>query len=107
MFYKQDDLGFKEPVEGVKRKTLTYGEKTLMAEFRVKKGGKLPEHSHPQEQIGYLISGRIAFIIDGERKVADPGDSWCIHADVPHSAEIVKDSVVIEVFSPVREDFLP
>ena len=107
MFYKKDDLGYKAPVEGVKLKTLTYGEKTLMAEFRVKKGGILPEHIHPHEQIGYVISGRIVFNIDGERNVADPGDSWCIHGDVPHSAEIVEDSVVIEVFSPVREDFLP
>jgi quercetin dioxygenase-like cupin family protein len=107
MFYKKDDLGYKEPMEGVRMKTLTHGEKTLMAEFRVKKGGILPEHTHPHEQIGYLISGRIAFIIDGERKVAESGDSWCIHSDVPHSAEMVEDSVVIEVFSPVREDYLP
>lgn len=107
MFYKKDDLGYKEPVEGVKIKTLTYGEKTLMAEFRLKKGVNLPEHTHPHEQIGYLISGRIVFTIDGEQKVAAPGDSWCIHGDVPHSAEIAEDSVAIEVFSPVREDFLP
>jgi quercetin dioxygenase-like cupin family protein len=107
MFYKKGDLGYKAPVEGVKLKTLTYGEKTLMAEFRLKKGSTLPEHSHPHEQIGYLVSGRIVLIIDGERNPAEPGDSWCIHGDVPHSGETVEDSVVIEVFSPVREDFLP
>lgn len=107
IFYKKDDLGYKGPVEGVKLKTLTYGEKTLMAEFRLKKRSTLPEHSHPHEQIGYLVSGRIVLIIDGQRKPAEPGDSWCIHGDVLHSGETVEDSVVIEVFSQVREDFLP
>ncbi len=107
MFYKKNDSGYKEPMEGVKLKALTYGEKTLLAEFRSKKGAILAEHSHPHEQIGYLVSGRIVLIIDGERNPAEPGDSWCIHGDVPHSAETLEDAVVIEVFSPVRKDFLP
>ncbi len=107
MFYKKDDSGYKEPMEGVKLKTLTHGEKTLLAEFRSKKGAILAEHSHPHEQTGYLVSGRIDFTIDGERHLVEPGDSWCIHGDVPHSAETLEDAVVIEVFSPVREDFLP
>ncbi len=107
MFYKKDDSGYKEPMQRVKLKTLTYGEKTLLVEFRSKKGAILAEHSHPHEQIGYLISGRIVLTIDGERNLPEPGDSWCIHGDVPHSGETVEDAVVIEVFSPVREDFLP
>ena len=107
MFYKKDDSGHKEPIPGVKLKTLTYGEKTLLAEFRNQKGAVLTEHSHPHEQIGYLISGRIAFTIDGKQYLAEPGDSWCIHGGVPHSAETLEDALVIEVFSPVREEFLP
>ena len=107
MFYKKDDSGFKEPFEGIKRKTLTYGEKTLLFEFRTKKGAILAEHSHSYEQIGYLISGRIVLTIDGERNLIEPGDSWCIPGDVPHSGEGVEDAVLIEVFSPVLKDFLP
>ena len=65
MFYKKEDSGYKEPAEGVKLKALTYGEKVLMAEFRTSKGSVLPPHSHPHEQIGYLVSGRIILEIDG------------------------------------------
>ena len=107
MFYKKEDSGYKEPADGVKLKALTYGEKVLMAEFRTSKGSVLPPHSHPHEQIGYLVSGRIILEIDGVRHPAEPGDSWCIAGDVPHTAEALEDSVVIEVFSPVREDYLP
>lgn len=107
MFYKKNEDGYKEPVQGTKMKTLTYGDKTLLAEFRVAKGSYLPEHSHPHEQIGYLVSGRLKFNINGEILDTEPGDSWCIAGDIPHSAQTLEDCVVIEVFSPVREDFLP
>ena len=74
---------------------MTYGEKTLLVEFRSKKGAILAEHSHPHEQIGYLISGRIVLTIDGERNLPEPGDSWCIHGDVPHSGETVLSQVTV------------
>jgi quercetin dioxygenase-like cupin family protein len=49
----------------------------------------------------------LGLIIGDERFDAKPGDSWCIPGDVVHGAEILEDSVVVEVFSPVREDYLP
>ena len=107
MFNKSNDEGFQEPFAGVRLKTVAHGDKTLMAEFRLTKGHELPEHSHPHEQTGYLVSGRIVLIIEGQRNDAEPGDSWCIPGDAIHSAEIKEDSVLVEVFSPVREDYLP
>ena len=83
MFTKKSNDGFKEMFDGINFKTLVYGEKTLMTEFRMKAGSALPRHSHPHEQIGYLISGRIAFTIDGKQYLAEPGDSWCIHGGCP------------------------
>jgi quercetin dioxygenase-like cupin family protein len=67
----------------------------------------IPEHRHPQEQTGYLVSGRLEFSIDGAKLVAEPGSSWSLPADLPHSASALEDSIVVEVFSPVREDYLP
>ena len=107
MFYKADDNGFKPALPGIRRKTLTYGESTLFTEFRMEKGRVLPRHSHPHEQTGYLVRGKLILAIGNDIFEVGPGDSWCINADVEHSAEIVEDTVAIEVFSPVREDYLP
>ena len=107
MFHKRNDSGYKEAAEGVRLKTLVHGAKTLLSEFRLEGGRSLPSHSHPHEQTGYLVSGRLGLIIGDERFDAKPGDSWCIPGDVVHAAEILEDSVVVEVFSPVREDYLP
>jgi hypothetical protein len=78
-----------------------------MAEFLLKKGSRLPQHSHPHEQTGYLVKGRIRLFIGSTKNDVVPGDSWCIPSGVEHGAEILEDSVAIEVFSPVREDYLP
>ncbi len=106
MFYKHDDTGFKAPADGVQLKTLVHGEKTLLCEFRLKKGSRVPEHSHPHEQTGYMVSGRLKFIAGDETFEALPGDSWCIPGNVVHMAEPLEDSVIVEVFSPVREEYL-
>ena len=107
MFAKHSDEGFVQVVNGIQRKTLVHGEKTLLGEFHLPKGALLPLHSHPNEQTGYLVSGRMRFDVAGEIFEAYPGDSWCIPAGVPHSAEILEDAVAIEVFAPVRADYLP
>lgn len=107
MFYKHNNDGYKQALEGIKLKTLVYGNKTLFTEFRLEKGSQLPRHAHPQEQTGYLIAGRIRLSIGDEIFEVEPGDSWCILSNVEHRAEILADSMAIEVFSPVREDYLP
>jgi quercetin dioxygenase-like cupin family protein len=99
--------GYKDVLDNIKMKTLVYGEKTLMVAFRLAKGADLPAHQHPHEQTGYLVSGRIDLTIGGVVHAVCPGDSWCIPGDVPHSAVAHADSVALEVFSPVREDYLP
>ncbi|MEJ5311921.1 MAG: cupin domain-containing protein [Anaerolineae bacterium] len=106
MFYKRNPEGYQQALPGIRRKTLVYGDKTLTAEFHLAKGSQLPLHAHPQEQTGYLISGRMRFFIGDEVFDAEPGDSWCVPGNVEHRAEILEDTVVVEVFSPVREDYL-
>ncbi len=107
MFQKKDEHGYKQAVEKITRKTLVYGKKTLLSEFRLEKGASLPSHNHPHEQTGYLVSGHIDLTIGQETHEVEPGDSWCIPGNIDHSAAAHKDSVVVEVFSPVREDFIP
>jgi quercetin dioxygenase-like cupin family protein len=92
-------------LEGIERKTLVYGDKTLFTQFRLAGGKTLPSHKHPQEQTGYLVSGHINLIINGVRHDIRPGDSWNIKGNIEHSAEIITDSIAVEVFAPVREDY--
>lgn len=103
---KVSENGYVEMLEGIERKTLVYGEKTLLTQFQLAQGKTLPSHKHPQEQTGYLVSGHIILIIDGEKHDMKPGDSWSIKGNVEHSAEIIADSIALELFSPVREDYL-
>ncbi len=107
MFYSRSSDGYQEALKGVRRKTLVHGANTLLTEFRIEAGSVIPVHSHAQEQTGYLLSGRLQFTVGDESILAEPGDSWCLAGDLPHGAEALEDSVVIEVFSPVREDYLP
>ena len=98
---------YKDVLEKIQQKTLVYGDRTLMAEFRLEQGADLPRHSHPHEQTGYLVSGEIELSIGDETHQVKPGDSWCIAGGVEHKATVLEDSVAIEVFSPVREDYIP
>ncbi len=107
MLTKKNSAGYLSRIPGIDQKTLVYGEKTLMVEFRLKKGYPLPRHAHPYEQTGYLVSGRMILTIGDTPQECREGDSWCIAQNVEHSADILEDTVAIEVFSPVREDFLP
>lgn len=107
MFYKHDTYGYRQAVDGVRMKTLVYGENTLFTEFLLSAGHTLPRHAHEQEQTGYLVSGAIRLSIGNDAFDVGPGDSWCIPGGVEHGAEILADSVAIEVFSPVRKDYLP
>lgn len=107
VFVKTGPDGFLPVLPGIQRKTLVHGEHTLTTEFRMNAGSALPVHSHPHEQTGYLVSGHIRLTIGDEPFDVTPGSSWCIPGNVVHRAEILANSVAIEIFSPVREDYLP
>jgi quercetin dioxygenase-like cupin family protein len=107
MFAQKQDSGYIPVTEGITRQTLVHGEHTLMTEFVLKKGALLPAHRHPQEQTGYLVSGHMVLTIGDEVHEVRASDSWMIPGNMEHRAKIIADSVAIEVFSPVRQDYLP
>ncbi len=88
-------------------KALTFGDNSMLCEFHLKKGSVVPLHQHPQEQTGYLISGRMRFSGENGEFVAGPGSSWSFKGGVNHAADVLEDTVLVEVFSPVRMDYLP
>ncbi len=104
--YKKNDEGYWEAVDGLRLKTLVHGDRSMLCEFRVEGGKALPSHKHPHEQTGYLISGHMKLTVGAKDFDVEPGDSWCIPGDVEHAAEAYEDSMGVEVFSPVREEYL-
>ena len=107
MFCKHNTVEYRELLDGVRLQTLVYGEKTLMGRFTLTKGARIPPHKHPHEQTGIMISGKLLFTVDKKEHEVETGDSWCIPGDSEHSVIAVEDSVVMEVFSPYRVDYLP
>jgi quercetin dioxygenase-like cupin family protein len=77
-----------------------------MTKFILHTGGSVLLHSHPQEQTGYLIQGKMVMTIDGKEYSLQAGDSWSIAGNVTHGVEVEEECTVIEVFSPLREDYL-
>ncbi len=106
MFNNKTDKGYRTARPGVNFRTLAFGERTHLTEFRLAKGSIIPKHEHPHEQTGYLVSGGMTFVIAGETFETKPGDGWSIPGGVSHSVDVHEDCVVIEVFSPAREDYL-
>lgn len=107
MFYQHNAEGYRQPISGITQKTLVYGQNSLLTEFHLAFGSALPMHNHPQEQTGYLVSGRLRLTIGEETRDLAPGDSWSVPGNVIHGAQVLEDAVAIEVFSPLREDYLP
>ncbi len=64
MIIKADPDGYREVLAGVRLKTLVHGARTLLTEVKLEKGAVVPEHQHPHEQTGYLISGSLRFFLD-------------------------------------------
>ncbi|WP_321429131.1 cupin domain-containing protein [uncultured Methanolobus sp.] len=106
MFCKHSNEGYKEVLPGIMMKTIVYGDKTLMTEFLLQKGNHLPSHEHIHEQTGYMVSGKILLTIGDETYEVTAGDSWNIPSNIPHEAQVIEDSVAIEVFSPRRDEYL-
>jgi len=106
MIHQPDSSNFKELLPGIFMKTLTHGANALLCEFRLTKGTIIPAHQHPQEQIGYLVHGSLRLFGDEGESIVATGSSWCFKGGVIHGAEVLVDSVAVEVFSPMRLDYL-
>jgi quercetin dioxygenase-like cupin family protein len=87
------------------RKTITWGERTLVSEVTLEQGGVVPIHSHSHEQTGYVVSGAIEFTLGDRTVVIRSGEGYLIPGNVPHGCLAIEPSVAVDVFSPVREEY--
>jgi len=95
------DLG-----NGVRRKILASGGGLMTVEFHFAQGAVGALHSHPHEQVGYVVSGRFRFTLEGRDVELGPGDSYYVSPHLVHGAEALEEGVLLDVFTPQRQDFL-
>ncbi len=99
----------KEPVvEGIDRRLVT-GARSMLAHVYIQKGYVVPKHSHDNEQFTYILSGALRFWIGADKKeVIDvhAGEVLHIPSNVPHEARALEDTVDLDVFTPIRQDWL-
>jgi quercetin dioxygenase-like cupin family protein len=105
MLTHRSDAAPVEMLPGVTRRTLNSSERLMLIEVALEKGVVVPSHSHPHEQVGYLISGRVLFELGDQRRELAAGDSWLVPPNVPHQVTALEPSVAIDVFSPPREEY--
>ena len=95
-----------ELAPGVRRKTVAVGDKMMQVVIWFAKGAKVAEHSHINEQVTGVLTGKMRFVIDGNLREAASGESVLIRSNLRHGAEALEESWLLETFSPVREDML-
>lgn len=98
--------GFIDIAPGVHRRTIAAGEKMHQIYVRLDAGSTVTLHRHHNEQIAFCVSGNLLLTIDGKLHDLKPGQCALIPGNVPHSADVNVDTIVIDTFSPPREDML-
>ena len=91
---------------GVTRKILCYSDELMMCEISFQKGAKGNFHSHEHLQITYIAKGSFEFTIDGETKIVKQGDSVYMPSNAEHGVTCLEDGILVDVFNPMRKDFL-
>ncbi len=85
---------------------MAYGERAMLAKIILRKGARVPEHSHENEQISYMLAGALRFIVQGREIIVRGGEVLVIPSNTPHSAEALEDTVDLDIFCPPRADWI-
>lgn len=91
---------------GVNFEVLAVGKESMVTKMLFKQSDFAPFHKHPNEQNGYVISGQYKLLFDNKEYIITSGDSYSIPANMAHSMEIIEPGEIIDVFTPVRQDYL-
>jgi unsaturated pyranuronate lyase len=94
------------PEPGLRRKVMAYNDKLFLVEHRMVKGWKGTVHSHPHDQMVYVVGGRLKVTSDGKIFEIQTGDSFVVRGGVEHGAVALEDSLVVDIFTPCREDYI-
>ena len=102
----QKDIPLTDLGGGVQRRVLAYNEQQMIVEVRFEKGGVGSMHTHPHVQSTYVKSGKFRFTIDGEDVEVAAGDTIAFPPDIPHGTLCLEAGVLLDIFTPMRKDFI-
>jgi len=106
VFIEDKDIQWEMPDPGIRRKVMAYNEQLMLVKVEFQQGAVGALHEHYHSQISHVESGVFEITIDGEKRVLKAGDAYYIPPHVVHGALCLEPGVLIDVFSPHREDFI-
>jgi quercetin dioxygenase-like cupin family protein len=103
--HRWDEIALEKVTEMISRKLIT-GEREMLAQIYLKRGAVVPMHKHESEQLTYVLQGALRFLIGGQEITVREGEVLHIPSWVPHQAEALDDTFEMDIFSPIRHDWL-
>jgi len=103
--HRWDEIALEKVTEMISRKIVS-GEREMMAQIYLKRGALVPIHTHESEQMTYILQGALRFLVDGEEIIVREGEVLHIPSRLPHQAEALEDTLELDVFSPVRTEWM-
>ena len=103
--HRWDEIALEKVTEMISRKIVS-GEREMLAQIYLKRGALVPIHTHDSEQMTYILQGALRFFVDGEEIIVREGEVLHIPSRLPHQAEALEDTLELDVFSPVRTEWI-
>jgi len=103
--HRWDEIALEKITEMMSQKIIA-GEREMLAQIYLKRGALVPTHSHESEQMTYVLQGSLRFVVGGEEVIVREGEVLHIPSSTPHQAEALEDTFELDVFSPVRADWI-
>ena len=103
--FRWDEIALEKVTEMISQKIVS-GDREMLAQIYLKRGALVPMHSHDSEQMTYVLQGSLRFLVAGEEIIVREGEVLHIPSGVPHQAEALDDTFELDVFSPIRTDWL-
>jgi quercetin dioxygenase-like cupin family protein len=103
--YKWDTVPAEQLADNMVRRMIV-GAKEMLVHWEIKKGTLAARHSHPHEQMVVMVRGKVRLAVGDDETIIGPDDIVVIPPQMPHEGETLEDTVLIDIFSPPREDFL-
>ncbi|MCL4848452.1 MAG: cupin domain-containing protein [Acidobacteria bacterium] len=102
--HRWDEIAPERITEMVSRKVVS-GERVMVSQAYLKRGALVPQHRHASEQLIYVLEGALRVMVEGEETVVRSGEVLWVPADATHQAEALEDTLELDVFSPIRDDW--
>ena len=103
--YRWDEIALEKVTEMISRKIVS-GDREMLAQIYLKRGALVPMHAHESEQMTYVLQGALRFLVNGEEVIVREGEVLHIPSRTSHQSEALEDTLELDIFSPVRSEWL-